>query len=68
MSCEVFKLGVMGKWFKDNKEILLLEYIKVIDDENVYKLEILDVSLVDSGIYKCKLEDKEIICKVIVKG
>lgn len=58
----------MGKWFKDNKEILLLEYIKVIDDENVYKLEILDVSLVDSGIYKCKLEDKEIICKVIVKG
>lgn len=47
---------------------MLLEYIKVIDDENVYKLEILDVSLVDSGIYKCKLEDKEIICKVIVKG
>lgn len=68
LSCEVSKPGVMGKWFKDNKEILSSEHIKVIDDENVHKLEILDATLSDSGTYKCKLEDKETTCKVTVKG
>lgn len=67
LSCEVSKPGVMGKWFKDNKEILSSEHIKVIDDENVHKLEILDATLSDSGTYKCKLEDKETTCKVTVK-
>lgn len=68
LTCEVSKPGVMGKWFKDNKEVLPSENIKIIDDENVHKLEILDATLADSGNYKCKLEDKETTCKVAVKG
>lgn len=68
LTCEVSKPGVMGKWFKDNKEVMPSEHVKVIDDENVHKLEILDATLADSGTYKCKLEDKETTCKVIVKG
>ena len=70
LECEVSKLDVKPKWFKDGKEIKPDKNKGIITKTDGRKLSLTIPSAVvdDSGQYSVEVGDKKIDCKLTVEG
>lgn len=46
------------KWFRDGKEITSSDKVKISEDGDTYKLELLDLQTTDSGSYSFKVTNE----------
>lgn len=73
LSCTLSKDNCQVTWLKGDEEINVnpedenIRY-KASQDGRVYRLEVKESKMEDTGMYTIKVEDKQLSCQVVITG